>query len=270
MFKKMKNKKGFTLIELIVVIAILGILALIAVPRLGGFTESARIRADEATAATVAKAAEMLIARDNMTTIPASLLADLSSAKNNLLPAGLTFKSERYGPGSIPVFGGTIRDGITVTGGTGITAYPPDGGSGGSVALPVTTIYEAEIGTRGGGINTQTSAGALPASASPNLVGSMNSNDSWVQVNNVDGGTGGTATLVVRYALGQSSTRTVSLYVNGVDVEQLTFATTANYNTFTDKSISIQLVSGTGNTIRLEKDSGDTGNVDVDRFTVTK
>ncbi len=36
-----KNKKGFTLIELIVVIAILGILAAIMIPRFGGFQDKA-------------------------------------------------------------------------------------------------------------------------------------------------------------------------------------------------------------------------------------
>ncbi|WP_352420004.1 type II secretion system protein [Proteiniborus sp.] len=46
-----KNKKGFTLVELVVVIAILGILAAIAVPKLGSLQDEARIKADATTAA---------------------------------------------------------------------------------------------------------------------------------------------------------------------------------------------------------------------------
>ncbi len=48
--KRLRNRKGFTLIELIVVIAILGILAVIAVPRLGGFVSTAEEKADDSNA----------------------------------------------------------------------------------------------------------------------------------------------------------------------------------------------------------------------------
>lgn len=55
--RKLKNKKGFTLIELIVVIVILGVLAAIAIPKLSGFSDTAKKSADVATAKTIATAA---------------------------------------------------------------------------------------------------------------------------------------------------------------------------------------------------------------------
>ena len=45
LMKKRLNKKGFTLIELIVVIAIIAILAVILIPRFTGFTKSANEKA---------------------------------------------------------------------------------------------------------------------------------------------------------------------------------------------------------------------------------
>lgn len=62
MFKlmnKQRNKKGFTLIELIVVIAILGILAMIAIPRFAGMSDRAQLQANISTATTILNAAEV-------------------------------------------------------------------------------------------------------------------------------------------------------------------------------------------------------------------
>lgn len=55
----LKNKKGFTLIELIVVIAILGILAGIAVPKFSDIQSISKIKADAATAAQMVNAARI-------------------------------------------------------------------------------------------------------------------------------------------------------------------------------------------------------------------
>lgn len=117
--KKMKNakKKGFTLIELIVVIAILGILAVIMVPRLSGFTGTAKKKADISTAATIGHAAQAYMAEDtSRTTAPA--LSDLQG--ENLIPSG-TKPPQTGGSWSISLSGSDI----TVSGGSTATVMYP-------------------------------------------------------------------------------------------------------------------------------------------------
>ena len=59
LLSRAKNKKGFTLIELIVVLAILGVILAIAVPRYTGLQADAQAKADRATAALIINTARL-------------------------------------------------------------------------------------------------------------------------------------------------------------------------------------------------------------------
>ncbi len=64
LINNLKNRKGFTLIELIVVLAVLAIIMAIAVPRFLGVQEKAKVDSDYSTGALIAKTAELYYAQN--------------------------------------------------------------------------------------------------------------------------------------------------------------------------------------------------------------
>ncbi len=90
---KLKNRKGFTLIELIVVLAVLAVIMAIAIPRFLGVQQTAKLNSDDATIGLIAKAAELYYAQNPTATDVNS--ADDLVAKDYI--DKISFKTSRYG-----------------------------------------------------------------------------------------------------------------------------------------------------------------------------
>jgi CARDB/Right handed beta helix region len=78
----------------------------------------------------------------------------------------------------------------------------------------------------------------------------------------------GPHTLVLRYANGTGAAKTLSLYVNGVRLRQISLGATANWDSWGTRTDSVTLNGGT-NSIRYGFDATDSGNVNLDKLDLT-
>jgi hypothetical protein len=170
----------------------------------------------------------------------------------------------------------TENENVTLNAGANTVAYKFDTTDSGNVNLDNLTVttasppppgqYEAE--------NAALSGGAVVASDHTGYTGTgfvagyTDTNKGSASTTfTVSASAAGTAPVALRYANGTTATMTLSLYVNGAKIKQISLPATADWNTWTTENENVSLNAGT-DTIAYKFDASDSGNVNLDNIVV--
>ncbi len=136
----------------------------------------------------------------------------------------------------------------------------------GAPASAASTVHEAENATLAGGAVIATDhAGYVGAGF---VGGYTDANKGRARTSFTVGVTAaGQQTLALRYANGTGSAQTLSLYVNGTRLRQISLGATANWDSWATAGTTASLNAG-NNAVAYAFDSADSGNVNLDSLTV--
>ncbi|MFI5736593.1 CBM35 domain-containing protein [Kribbella sp. NPDC051587] len=171
---------------------------------------------------------------------------------------------------------GTTVEAVTLVAGSNSISYRFDSADSGNVNLdrvvvdsapaPTTGVYEAESASLSGGAVAQSDH---PGYTGSGFVGGLtDANKGNAAITYAITATAGPKSLALRYANGTGAPMTLSLYVAGAKLRQITLPATANWDTWGTVSEAVTLTAGS-NSIAYKFDTTDSGNVNVDNVTVS-
>ncbi|SHJ85241.1 Beta-xylosidase, GH43 family [Anaerocolumna jejuensis DSM 15929] len=163
-------------------------------------------------------------------------------------------------------------DNITLKAGNNTITYKYDDDDSGNVNLDSITVteaatwhYEAE--------NAVLSGNAKIADNHSGYAGTGFIDGLWVAGSavdfSVDTETAASYDVKLRYSNGNNESKTLSLYLNGSKVKQISLPKTGNWNTWSEKVETVYLNKGT-NTITFKYDTSDSANINIDNIHLNK
>lgn len=136
----------------------------------------------------------------------------------------------------------------------------------GTVVSAASQTYETESATLSGGAVVATDHTGYTGTGFVGGYTDTNKGNAST-VLSVSASSAGSYTTALRYTNGSGATQTLSLYINGTKLKQISLPATSDWNTWAVETETVTLNSGS-NTITYKFDTTDTGNVNLDNIIV--